>query len=129
MGSENRATNKWTWRFCTRLLFITRCVGPESAQAISELLDKNLNQFNSSIEKLKSSFTFVTDCAATMPAVFGASVSPNRVPYSERWVGCMPHQLNTVMKHAFEKVTDSAFENDVGHLKKLIRIFKKSGMN
>lgn len=64
-----------------------------------------------------------------MPAVFEASVSQNRVPYSSRWVGCILHQINIAMKHSYENENDSDIRKDVESLKKLIRIFKNSGLN
>lgn len=64
-----------------------------------------------------------------MPAIFGASVSSNRVPYFDLWAGCISHQLNTAMKYAFENVEDKTFRKYMNHPKKLVRIFKKSGLN
>lgn len=60
-----------------------------------------------------------------MPAVFGASLSPNRVPYSEHWDRCISHQLNTAMKHGFDGFGDFNVRSDMENLKKkLIRILK-----
>lgn len=54
------------------------------------------------LSEFEKSCAFINDCASTIPAVFGASVSANKVAYSHRWVGCITHQLNTVMKTAVE---------------------------
>lgn len=114
-----------SWRIVTRLLFIVRCDGTEIAQALCEMTKKSLEQYDTKIDELSKNFTFVTDRAATIPAVFGSSVSPNRVAYSDRWIGCVSHQLNTAMKYTFADVSDQGIRNDTENLKKLIRIFKK----
>lgn len=78
---------------------------------------------------MKPYFTFVTDYVATLPVYFGASISLNRFLYSDRWVWCIAHQLNTAMKRRYDNVTDVSIRNDMENLKKVIRIFKKSEMN
>lgn len=118
-----------TWKIIRRLLFIARSTGSESAHALRDLMDSQLKQFDTSIENLNKEFTFVTDCAATMPTVFGASVSPNRVSYSELWIACIAHQFNTAMKNAYEDENCSFIQSDMENLKVLIRIFTKSGLN
>lgn len=75
----------------------------KTAQTIADLIDNHLACFELSIEKLKPSFTFVTDFVATMPSVLGASVSPNRVSFFERCVGCGSHQLDTATNHSFDE--------------------------
>lgn len=81
-------------------------MGSETADTLRELIFSNLATFDTSIDALKHHFTFVTDCAATMPAVFGASVSPSRILLSELWVGYVPQQLNTAMKYRYYKGTE-----------------------
>lgn len=129
IGREDPISKKRPWKIVRRLLFIARCSGTESASCLREMMDKQLCEYGCSIETFSHSFTFVTDCAATMPAVFGASVSPNRVPFSEKWIGCIAHQLNTAMKKAYDDVSDISIRQDIENLKKLIRLFKKGGMN
>lgn len=53
----------------------------------------------------------------------------NRVPYSELWVGCFSHQLNTSMKAAFDSVQDENICLNVDKFKQLIRLLKKNGFN
>lgn len=127
--AEDRSSNRPRWCLRNRVLFIARCSGSETAETLRETIDAHLTPYGIFVQKLKRHFTFVTDCEATMRAVFGPSVSPNRVPYSELWVGCAPHQLNTAMKHGFDNATDEHVRKDVESMKKLIRIFKKNGMN
>lgn len=57
-------------------------------------------------------FTFVTDCAATMPKIVGASVSTNVAHLSEKWIGYISHTLNTLMKHVITYL--SLNENEMG---------------
>lgn len=129
IGRTDPATRKKTWAIKKKVLFVARCNGSETADALRNLIDESLGQFSTSVDILKGSFTFVTDCAATMAAIFGASVSPNRVPFSELWIGCISHQLNTAMKHAVENCNDPGFKADLECLKKLVTVFKKSGLN
>lgn len=65
-----------------------------------------------------------------MAVVFGASGSPNRVPYSDRLVRFIANQLNGTIKYAYENAAHATTREDVDSLKIIIRIFtKKSGMN
>lgn len=93
------------------------------------MMDKKLEDYACSIEIFSGIFTFVADCAATMLAVFGPSVSPYRVPFSDKWVGCIAHQLTTAMKKAFDDVYEESIRADTESLKKLIRVFKEGGLN
>lgn len=43
---------------------------------------------------------FVMDSAPKMTEDFRALISPNVVPYVERWIPCISHLLNTVMKRS-----------------------------
>lgn len=97
-------TQQRKWKMRKSLLFITRCVGSESAQVLRERIDKNLVDLNTSVDDIKELFTFVSDCASTIPSVLGASVSSSRVAYSERWVGCFSDKLHTSITFAFEHV-------------------------
>ena len=42
-----------------------------------------------------------------MPRVVGTSVSTELVPLSKRWVGCICHLLNTIMKRIMNKMSSS----------------------
>lgn len=129
IGREDHSTKRKMWKISCKLMFIARCTGLETAQSICEMINMSLIPFDTSNGKLKELFTLVTDCAATMPAVFGASALPNRVPYSERWVRHISKQLNTAMKNAFEDVSDKHSCADLKKCKHLISIFKKSDLN
>lgn len=121
-----------SWKLQTRLLFITPHVGAETAEEIRKTLDECLvASTGKPLEAYEKNFTFVTDCAATMPCVFGASVSPARVPYCERWVGCISHQLNTAMKNAMkhEGIATSIIGQDLERVKKIVTLFKKASLN
>lgn len=128
---EDPISKRKPWKLIRRLLFITRCKGSESSLSLRDLFYNNLIEYSTSngIEMLKTSFTFVTDCASAMPPAFGASVSTNRVPYSEPWIRCLAHQLNTAVKNAFDCVSDQTIKHDTENLKKLIQIVKNSGIN
>lgn len=41
----------------------------------------------------------------------------------------MSHQANTVMKHSIDKVRKSQIFQDLGCVKKVVKIFKKGGLN
>lgn len=91
IGRMDPSSRRRTWRIKTKVLFIARCSGSESAESLRGLVDNSLKVYNTCVDHLRDRFTFVIDFAATMAATFGSSVSPNRVPFSERWVGCIPH--------------------------------------
>lgn len=76
-------------------------------------------------------FTFVTDCAATMSRIAGASVSSTRVPYTENWVGFIAHQLNTGMKHVMssEENVKRPIHDDPVRVKTIVRVFKHGNWN
>lgn len=80
--------------------------------------------FNTSAEKLKHSFTFVTDCAAKMAAIFGVSISPSPVPFLDRWIACISHQFKTAIKHAVDNYIDNLFKNELECHTKLVTYFK-----
>lgn len=74
-----------SWEFITKRLFITPYNGSESAGCSRSTLKKRLQEVTGLIlSSFENRFTFVTDCAGTMPRVFGASVSLTKVPLSER---------------------------------------------
>lgn len=77
------------------------------------------------ISELERNSSFATDCAATVPCIFGASASPNKVAYSKWWVGCISHQLNTAMKNAMGAVKGTNVYVALVVLKKIITLFKK----
>lgn len=73
----------------------------------------------------------MTDLAATMPAVLSSSVSPTKVPFLHMWVGCICHQLNTVMKITMDTadIKLSQIANDLKSVKSIVSTFNHTGMN
>lgn len=99
-------------------------------------LRKSLNSwllelYGLSFEDILSTFAFVTDCAATMPCIARASLSSNNVPFCEKWVGCISHQLNTAIKKAMllEDTEGLFISEDVVLVKSIVKGFKQSEMN
>lgn len=116
----------------SRLLFIVNHTGPETAVEIRNTIDRNLIQTTGMpLSQFEKQFTFVTDCAATMPCVFGASVSEAKVRYCERWIGCICHQLNTAMKKAMcdKHISDGEIGKDYERVRKIVKLFKKASLN
>lgn len=121
-----------TWKFVTRLLFIINHSGAESADAIAETLNNRLSSsYGLKLSDFQKRFTFVTDSAAVMPKVFGASVSQKKVPYGERWLPCITHQINTVMKTVIQspKIKDSEIFRNLNCVKKIVSTIKHAGLN
>lgn len=58
-------------------------MGSETANLLCELIDSNLATFLKSINAVEDHLTFVTNYSATLPAIFRALESPNRVAFSE----------------------------------------------
>lgn len=82
----------------TKVIFLKQHHGPESASALRDTFDQALlEKCGVELDTFMEYFTFVTDCAATMPCIVRASASSHRVRFTERWMGCISHQLNTVM--------------------------------
>lgn len=93
----------YQWRICSRVLFIAPHKGVETSEAICQTLETPLKQVTAfEISAFEKNFTFDTDWAAVMAKKFVSSVSMNKVPFGERWVGCISHQLNTVIKSVVE---------------------------
>jgi hypothetical protein len=125
---------------CNRTLFVTEHApgNGDSALAIRQTVDSALGkQFSGlSLESLNQAFTFVTDWAATMPRVVGASVSEKLFPLSWKWAGFVVHQLDTCLGCALKP---SRFQNmeeeivgvvmDVRNMKKVIEGVKRADLN
>ena len=107
----------------------------ESAMSIRALLSEMCMKYTSiPFSIFQQNFTFVTDCAATMPNIVGSSVSPNVAPLDHAWVGCIPHQMNTVMKTVFSKskLISSGMQNvweNLEAMRGIVRVFKQGGWN
>ena len=124
-----RATKDVT--LMVRNVFLIQHEGPESASYLRKAFDNVLkDQYEISLDQLTENFTFVTDCAATMPKIVGASSSSSRIPFSEKCLGCVSHMLNTAMKHAInEEKSDSIVYRDLNTVKTIVRIFKQGNWN
>ncbi|KAI0559172.1 Ribonuclease H-like protein [Gracilaria domingensis] len=90
-----------------------------------------LTRLGVELDEFMKNFTFVTDCASNMACVVRASSSSQRVPFNEKWMGCISHQLNTAMKHAVnaETTRNSVIANDLSSVKTIVRIFKQGNWN
>ena len=68
-----------------------------------------------------------------MARVARASVSTRLAPLSEKWVGCLVHQINTAMKGCISQLANhedvSCIFSDLQNIKNIIRIFKQSNWN
>lgn len=90
----------------SRVMFLQEHQGPENASSIRSSFDLWLSDlYDTDFKTALSSFTFVTDCASTMPCIAGSS--SRKVPFCERWIGCIAHQLNTAMKKVIAARTQS----------------------
>jgi hypothetical protein len=133
-GKQDKVT------LCNRTLFVTEHApgNGESALAIRQTIDRALSdQFSGlSLDTLNEKFTFVTDWAATMPRIVGASVSEKIFPLSLKWAGCVVHQLDTCLGAAFNSslshdVSDNLIGaiSDIKNMKKVIEGVKRADLN
>jgi hypothetical protein len=122
----------------TRMLFIAehRSELGETAAAIRSTLEANLiADFGLTLSDLQEKFTLVTDWAATMPRIVGASVSETIAPSNLAWSACSAHQLCTVLRKIFDDrdrhacSTLESIHSDIEKMKSIIRIFKSCEYN
>ena len=66
-----------------------------------------------------------------MPKVFGSSVSANKVAYSHRCVGCITHQLNTVMESVVvsKDIAGSQLSKDLAVVKSSVGTVRHVNLN
>lgn len=63
-------------RIASKLIFVVNDDGPETAAEIRNTINNTLfSTMSKNLVDLEKTRTFVVDCVATMPAVFGSSVS------------------------------------------------------
>lgn len=105
--------------------FLSSCTRSGNTGAFRNIIDNSLKMFNTSVEKLKNSFNFVTTYTAKMAVIFGASISPNLVPFSDWWMDSISHQLNYSMNNEPDNFKDNLFNNNLNFLKKLVTYFKE----
>lgn len=92
-----------TWRICRRLSVITFHSCFETAECIRGIIEKYLfKKTGLKLNDFRKTFTFVTDWALVTAKTSGASISSQNVLFLELWVGCIIHQLDTVMKNVSE---------------------------
>lgn len=116
----------------SRVLLLVEHNDSESAELIKKNLDRALTvRFGIGLSQFMEKFTLVTDWAATLPNIVGASASSSRVPFGWRWLGCIVHKLNTTLKTVVEseRAAGSRVHQDLESVKALVRIFKAGGWN
>lgn len=121
-------------RMVCRTLLLTETVSGETVSDLRLLLSSSLHEKNySSLSYLCKTFTFVTDCAAVMPNIVGASISQIISPLIEMWMVCFAHQTHTAMNLCMRDCKSDPFLKDICDdlkaAKTLVRIFKQSGLN
>jgi len=132
--TSGKLLNPVSVRMVYRTLTLVEPLNGETAANLRLLLSTNSQQrYETLFTEMAERFTFVTDCAAVMPNVVGASVSQRMAPLREKWMDCFAHQTNTAMKLCLEECeNDSLLQdvfNDLKSAKTLVRIFKKAGLN
>lgn len=106
----------------------------QTAQEIKLLLPKHLTRkYSVDLDYFLNSFTLVTDWAAVMPNIAGASVSTNVAPFDLKWMGCAAQQINTVMRTVMKIAASDPVLNQVTEqlkaVKDIVRVFKQSKLN
>ncbi|KAI0563666.1 zinc finger BED domain containing protein [Gracilaria domingensis] len=132
LGSPHVLTKDRPFELVSKMIFLIEHKGGESAQQLRSAFDHALiTRIGVELDEFMKNFTFVTDCASNMPCVVGASSSSQRVPFNEKWMGCISYQLNTAMKHAVnaETTRNSVIANDLSSVKTIVRIFKQGNWN
>lgn len=115
----------------SRVLFCEYYKVPQYSTGLRLFYDQTLQQyFKKDLDASLKGFTMMTDCASNMAPLVGSSTS-SKVPLNQRWVGCVSHQINTVMNHlmAAEDAAKSSISADVSIVKTLARIFKRANLN
>lgn len=77
------------------------------------------------------SFTFLTDLASTMHVIAGASSSSDLLPFSDKWVGCIAHQLKKAINNCiYSEEKDQTFlSKDLASVKIVVCVFKHGNWN
>lgn len=88
VSQSNVLSGTKTVRMISRVLLLEEQTCAESANALHDLLDSALTtRFEICFDTLMEQFTFVADCASTMPCIVGSSSSSRKVSFSEAWMG------------------------------------------
>jgi len=134
VGKAHILTGEREVRMECRVVLLEEQKGRETAVSLRNMLsDALMRRYGVEFEDLMQHLTFVTDCASTMPCIVGASSSSSKVPFSEKWVGCISHQINTCMKNCLQsKILTgelSVIQTDLNAVKTIVRIFKQGNWN
>lgn len=83
----------------SRVLLLNQHTRKQTAANIYEKLDKALcRKFKITFAEVMAKFILVTDWAATLPCLVGASFSIERVPLGVKWIDCVVYSLNKLLK-------------------------------
>ncbi|KAI0567133.1 hypothetical protein FGB62_4g472 [Gracilaria domingensis] len=132
LGSAHLITRAREFQLVSRNIFLIEHKGAASSEALRSAFDHALlTRVGVELDDFVRNFTFVTDCASTMPCIVGASSSSQRVPFSEKLMGCISHQLSTAMKHAMEEqiTKKTIIATNLDSVKTIVRIFKQGNWN
>lgn len=105
-----------------------------SASHIRTMISEELQRrYFMTLDDFQKSFTMVTDCAAVMARVANSSVSENVSPMSQKWLGCIVHQINTALKSCINSIEGHVdlyrVRSDLDSVKRIVQAFKKSFLN
>ena len=117
-------------KLMVRLLFLKRHNGSSTATALRTLFDDCVKEnLGIELDELTARMTWVTDGASNMAATAGATTS-KKFELTEKWMACIVHQLNNVMRHAIETPDEKhkTARDDITSVKNIVRIFKQSGI-
>lgn len=118
---------EWSIEQCALTMEVCSCY--KTADALRRFISQRRHAlYGSELENFYSLHTFVTDCAAMMPAIFETSVSPSHIPSSERWVLRVCQLLSTAMQHAMESIRSSTIQHGFTSLKMIVTLFKKESI-
>jgi len=122
--------------FCIKNVTMLLVEGPHSATAanIRDTLDVNLHKYYGfGIDTIQRNFTMVTDGAAVMASMAGSSVSRAIHPLDDKWMRCIAHAFNNVMKDAMKSCESIAhlkyLSDDFKAMKRLVQDSKQSHWN
>ena len=79
-------------------LLVTEAPDHPNAKNIRQCINAALvHKYGNTIDVFTKGFTMVTDSAAAMPKLAGASISRDLHCPDETWMGCLAHMLNNTM--------------------------------
>lgn len=88
----------------SKIMFLMEYTGAEDARSLRSSFKTWLkNLYDVDFADVLLAFTSVTDFESTTLCITTSSSSSNKVPFNERWLGCICHQVNDFMKHVMSK--------------------------